>query len=333
MNSSSGGSVVQDADNDDVPLPSTELISVSEVPSLLGQIRPQGQAKNLIRRVKILLRTDPSSACQRLFNAAIHDLREKIVIAGVDVAKETADTYKLPPVTRAEDLEEYPTAKVIDLAHRMGLLSRAEWRRLSRCYEIRRDLEHEDDQYEAGVEDIIYIFKTGIEVILSRDPIQPLRIKDVKELVDRPDPLVPDEALLGDYDRAPGPRQEEICRFLISIALDEKRPEITQQNAFNLLTRFASHTKNQVTLNLVDFLQQRIGRRGLDRRHARVAVGAGIMPYLKRADRAAFFGQVLAQMEKVGTRWVAHAEHGELLRSFIEVGGLSIALKRSEEKF
>jgi hypothetical protein len=40
----------------------------------------------------------------------------------------------------------------------MGLLPRPEWRRVTRCYEIRRDLEHEDDEYEATVEDCIYIF-------------------------------------------------------------------------------------------------------------------------------------------------------------------------------
>lgn len=309
-------------DNSITSLPAAELITSSEVPTLLERIRPQWQAKNLIKRVHSLLRTDPSSACQRIFNAAIHDLREKIAIAGVDIAQETSATYKLPPVARAEDLEEYPTARIIDLAYRMGLLSRPEWRRLARCYEIRRDLEHEDDEYEAGVEDVIYVFKTCIETVLSRDPIQPLRIRDVKEVIDEPESIVPDQALLDDYERAPQPRQEEICRFLISIALDDKKPEVTQQNAFNLLARVASLTHNQVKLKLVEFLQQRIGRRGLDRRHARVAIASGVMPYLKRADRTSFFEQVYAQMETVGTRWIAHAQHGELLRSFIELGGL-----------
>jgi hypothetical protein len=37
-------------------------------------------------------------------------------------------------------------------------------------------------------------------------------------------------------------------------------------------------------------------------------------------------------MEKVGIRWVAHAEHGELLRSFIEVGGLQYCPEEVDKK-
>jgi len=95
--------------NDDsaiIPSANQELIERSGVGSLLAQIRPQWQAKDLIQRVIRLLPIDPSSACQRLFNASIHDLREKIVIAGIDIAAEAARQNKLPPVTKPEDIEE-----------------------------------------------------------------------------------------------------------------------------------------------------------------------------------------------------------------------------------
>ena len=128
-----------------IPAEHVEIIRKSEVSVLMDQIRPSWKTKNLITRVQRLLEVDPSSACQRILNAAVHDLREKINVAGLDIAKQAAAQNKLPPVTTAEDLEYYPTAKLIDLAYRIGFLSRPEWRRLSRCYEIRRDLEHEDD--------------------------------------------------------------------------------------------------------------------------------------------------------------------------------------------
>ena len=142
-----------------IPAANQEIIEKSGVEDLLAQIRPQWQAKDLIQRVVRLLPIDPSSACQRLFNASIHDLREKIVIAGIDIAAEAARQNKLPPVTKPEDIEEYSIARTIDLAYRMGLLKHAEWRRMLRVYDIRRDLEHEDDEYEAGIEDCVYIFK------------------------------------------------------------------------------------------------------------------------------------------------------------------------------
>lgn len=248
--------------DDIVPSPSVSLIRASEVPTLLDQIRPAWRAKDLINRVRRLLAIDPSSACQRLFNAAIHDLREKIVVAGIDIAKEAAKQYKLPPVEKQEDIENYPTAKIIDLAHRIGLLSRPEWRRLSRSYEIRRDLEHEDDEYEAGVEDCVYIFKTCIDVVLAKDPIHLLRVTDVKELIQEPVPIFPAPSLCDDYQHAPQPRQEEILKFLVSIALDEKQADLVRQNAFALLTHFQPLTQNAVKLALAGHLQEKITRAG-----------------------------------------------------------------------
>jgi hypothetical protein len=207
----------------------TELVKASQVPALLDSVRPAWRSKSLVNRVRALFEVDPSSACQRLFNAALHDLREKISIAGLDIAGEAARQNGLPPITKAEDIENYPPAKLIDLAYRIGLLSRPEWRRVHRCYEIRRDLEHEDDEYEAGVEGV-YIFATCIEVILSRDPIHLIRVTDIKALVEQASAVAPSITLLEDYERAPQPRQEEICKFLISIALDAALPQRPQHS-------------------------------------------------------------------------------------------------------
>lgn len=130
-----------------LPHPAVDVVAASDVPALMGLIRPQWQAKGLIERVRRLLPVDPSSACQRLLNAAIADLRDKVKVAGLDIAKEAAAAHRLPPVERADDVDKYSTAKLIDLSYRMGLLTRPEWRRLTRAYDIRRDLEHEDSEY------------------------------------------------------------------------------------------------------------------------------------------------------------------------------------------
>ena len=168
-----------------VPTTAGKMVLASGVDAVLGQIRSEWQAKALITRVKTLLPVDPSSACQRLLNAAIHDLREKIVIAGLDVAREAATTNRLPIVSKPEDVQEYSVTHTLDLAYHMGLISRPEWRRLKRAYDIRKDLEHEDDQYEAGIEDCVYVFRTCIEIVLSRDPISPVRVADIRRLFKR----------------------------------------------------------------------------------------------------------------------------------------------------
>lgn len=309
-------------DKELIPSPNTELIRASEAPDLLKQIRPAWQAKNLIARVQKLLFVDPSSACQRIFNAAIHDLREKATIAGVDIAKQAAKQYKLPPIERPEDIEEYSTSKLIDLTYRMGLLSRPEWRRLSRVYEIRKDLEHEDDEYEAGVEDCIYVFKTCVEVVLSKDPIHLLHVSEIKDIVEQSGPVVAGQAILDDYEHAPQPRQEEILRFLTSIALDDKNPDVVRQNAFSLLRRLEPLTQNAVRLGIAEHLQERLGRNPLDHLHARVAHASGTLPYLKQAQRSEFFRKFYEELKKVGPGWRSHNEHGDLLRNLKEVGGL-----------
>jgi hypothetical protein len=58
--------------------------------------------------------------------------RQKILVAGLDIAAEAAAANKLPPVNRNEDiLEAYSTFHTLELAYRMGLLDRPEWKRLS----------------------------------------------------------------------------------------------------------------------------------------------------------------------------------------------------------
>ncbi|MEP3053304.1 hypothetical protein [Ascidiaceihabitans sp.] len=306
-----------------VPAANVDLMTSSGVPQMMQRIRPQWQAKSLIQRVNRLLEVDPSSACQRLFNAAIHDLREKIVIAGTDIAKEAAIQFKLPPINKDEDVEDYPTSKVIDLAYRMGLFTRPEWRRVCRSYEIRRDLEHEDDEYEAGIEDCVYIFSTCIEVILAADPVDLLKISDVKDLVEQASKAQPGEELLSDFERAPKPRQQEILKFLVGISLDKDKSDIIQQNSFTFLNSLRVLAANSVLVDLATSFQKRIGRSGLDERHARVATACGAMPYLKQSARKELFKAYLDRLKEVGTNWGAYEKHGDVIRRFSEIGGFA----------
>jgi hypothetical protein len=176
----------------------------ASVDGLLARIRPEWQAKRLVQRVSALLPVDPSSACQRLLNAAIKDLQSKIVIAGIDLAAEAAKLHKLPPVTKADDvLENYSTTHTLELAYRIGLLTRPEWRRLELAYDIRKNLEHEDDEYEAQPEDCVYVFSTCVNIVLAREPIELIRITDVKAAIESPDSVSLTPDLLEDYGRAP----------------------------------------------------------------------------------------------------------------------------------
>jgi hypothetical protein len=303
-----------------------ELVKASGADDLLRLIRPEWQAKDLISRVKRLLPVDPSSACQRILNAAIHDLRKKIVTAGLDVAKEAASRFSLPSVAKIEDiLESYSTAHVIDLAYRMGLLSRPEWRRVRRAYDIRRDLEHEDEDYEAGGEDILYVFKASIEAVLSKEPVELLRISDVKEVVNSDEPASPTAQFLKDYQSAPEPRQFEIAAFLVTTAVSSKNADIVRQNAVELLTSFEPFTKQQVKIDLGKLIQERFNNKGrLELVVGKVAAAAGVLRYLKQRDVAQLCEFLVKRLEDVGYHWKEFNQHGRFLDDIEDIGGLLV---------
>ena len=313
------------ADSSDsiIPRANVELVEQSGVPHLLDQIRPHWKGKNLIQRVIRLVAVDPSSACQRIFNAAVHDLKEKIVLAGLDIAEEAAKQNKYPEVSKPEHVESLDVKRTIHLAYYMGLLSRPEWRRLLRVYDIRRDLEHEDDEYEATVEDCVYIFKTCIDVVLSRDAVQLLKLTDIKALVETAVPATVTQPTLDDYAAAPIPRQTEILRFLISSALDSKHPDIIRQNSYNVIGSIRPLTNAQVIIACSEEFITRIGRSVPDLLHSRVAFQSGIFPYLKKAQLREFFTQFITRLRQTGYSFQQHQSHGDILLNLQEVGGIT----------
>jgi hypothetical protein len=90
-------------------------------------------------------------------------------------------------------------------------------------------LEHEDDEYEAEAEDILYIFKSCIEIVLSRDPIQLLKVDDVRDLVTAQTSAVPSPELYREFELAPHPRQREIVEFLANTALETDNADLVRQ--------------------------------------------------------------------------------------------------------
>ena len=301
---------------------SGKMIVASGADALFQQIRPEWQAKSLIKRVRDLLAVDPSSACQRLLNAAIHDLRAKIIIAGLDVAQEAATLNGLPQAKKVEEIHEYSITHTLDLAYHMGLISRPEWRRLKRAYDIRKDLEHEDDQYEAGVEDCVYVFRTCIEIVLSRDPISPVRVADVKDIIESPDNVTLSKETLEDFQSAPDKRQIEISKFLISVARDGKKPDIVRQNAVEALRSLRAIIRKSANAQVGQHMQETLRAKLIDLADMKIAAAAGITPYLKQAKLKQFFSGFYSDFALIGHQWGSHAQHRRLLDDFEDVGGM-----------
>lgn len=68
---------MENNDSQLVPYEARLPAELSAAERYLARIRPVWQSTPLVRRVTRLLPVDPSSACQRLLNAAGHDLQRK----------------------------------------------------------------------------------------------------------------------------------------------------------------------------------------------------------------------------------------------------------------
>ncbi len=322
-------------DKDALAIWSDESLTSAGIPNLLDTIRPEWRSKGLIARVAKLLPVDAGSACQKILNAAVQDLKEKIVIAGLDLAKQAAAVEpKLPPIARKEDvLDDYSTFHVLELAYRIGLLSRPEWKRLRRAYDIRRDLEHEDDEYIATLEDVIYIFKSSIGIVLSREPQELLRVDDVEELIQAPQNVAPSAAFLEDYARAPEPRQMEIGQYLVRTALNDKAADVVRQNAVEALSAFRPTTLTGVKIALAGQMQERTKRKPLTLADVKVAEAGGFRPYLKQRQLETFFNELAAKFDAIGHVWTAHPKHYGILDELEDCGGLEAVPATTHDPF
>lgn len=313
--------------------PSAKMVIASGVTELLAQIRPEWQDKSLILRVERLLTIDPSSACQRLLNAAIHDLREKIIVAGLDVAQEAANLGGLPEPKQPEQMQEYSTTNTINLAYHMGLVNRPEWRKLKRAYDIRKDLEHEDDQYEAGVEDCVYIFRTCIEIVLARDPISPVRVTDVKDIIESPEDVKLSNEILDDFSSSPTTRQLQIAKFLISISRDSEQTDIVRRNAVEALRSLRPILGSSAGASLGKFMQEKLKTNPASLADMKIAWAIGITPYMKKTKVRVFFEEFYGRFIDVGYRWTSFKQHTTLLDDYEDVGGLRATPQELREKF
>lgn len=192
---------------------------------------------------------------------------------------------------------------------------------MTRVYDIRKDLEHEDSEYEAGFEDVVYTFATCIDAVLSKDPITLIEVSEVKQVIEATGPITPDSGLLTDFEHAPDQRQEEIVQILVSTALSSSEVDVVRENAYLMLQELNERTRNGVRLTVAKNLLTKLGRDPLDELTVRVAHAAGLLPYFSKGQRKDFFTRQLEKLTGIGHRWTNHEEHGPALRLFEEFGG------------
>jgi hypothetical protein len=161
-----------------------------------------------------------------------------------------------------------------------------------------------------------------VDFILANDPVQIIKLTEIKSIVESPSLVSLDHAVIEDYEQAPNPIQTEISQFLISTSLDNKHPDIVRQNCYIALATLNSYTNRNTILECAQhFVDKRLGRRTPLLGEMRVANSSGILPYLRSAHVNSFYPSYLDRLDSTGYHWENNNKHGELLRDLKEVGG------------
>jgi hypothetical protein len=288
---------------------------VDTVDRLLLKIR---RKRGLVDRLRRLLRSDTNSACQRVFNASTVDLRQKIIHAGLEAAGETAVLYELPTVVKPIDVREYSTKHTLELAARMGIISPRERRRLRRAYGINKDLEREDVDCEVPEEDCFLIFRTCIDIVLSRKPVRLIQVTDLEELAKSQTRVSLSSELRKKFTKANAGHQADICKSLILTAKGKARSSAGHKNAIRALSVLQSELKRPAQRRLVRFFEELLDGRSLEIAEAKIAAAAGIMRYIDIQQRAQLFKKLHERFLVYGEDW---DNHQRLFDDFTDVGG------------
>jgi hypothetical protein len=202
---------------------------------------------------------------------------------------------------------------------------------LELAYDIRKNLEREDDEYEAQPEDCVYVFSTCVNIVLAREPIELIYITDVKAAIESPDrvSLTPD--LLEDYGRAPEVRQTEIIRMLVGVARADKQPDLVRQNAVEVLRTLEPLTMDKVKITVAADIHESLKGQALQPVDVKISAAIGAVPYLKQRRVAAFFADVVAKLGKISPAWTNCGNHAETLTLIDDYGGLAVIPKNQLE--
>ena len=180
-----------------------------------------------------------------------------------------------------------------------------------------------DAEYEAQPEDCIYVFATCITIVLSRDPIELIRVRDVRELIESPNKtLSPD--LLEDYGKAPEVRQTEIVRMLVGVARATKEPDLVRQHAVEALRTFAPLTDDKVKITVASEIHEQLQGRPLQAVEMKIAAAIEAVPYLKQRRVTAFYTEIGDKLLKISPDWGSYQRHRDPLNEIEDYGGLAV---------
>lgn len=277
----------------------------------LDRIRAGWRCHPAVEQIRALLPTAPERAMRLLRELAETDLRDKAARAGPAVAEAAARLARLPRIAAVDELRSYAIDDLLDLACAMGLLDRAERRRLDRAWSSGRATAPDEDAFLAC-----------IDLVLAREPVAPLRGITLDMVMAALPGSGWTKELILNFASAPDQAQIQIENLLMQLVGDDSRPAPIRDAALTGLRILNAAARRSARSRIADGFKTQLCRRLGTLPDMRISAAIGIAPYLTEARIRRFFARYIhdAQQPEAALR-------DEALISFLDefhaLGGLA----------
>ncbi len=287
----------------------------------LSEIREPWQTSRLVERVRQLISVDHSCACQKLFNTAIWDIKDKLGQWGEDFVYKIA--YKNSKISRGtvNPISGLSTTELLNLSYRSKLLSFEQWQLITECYQIRCKLEHEDRYFEVSSLETEKFFDVCINEVLSVDSMEIKEYDNFETITELTELAVPSQLLLSSFGSMSLENQVDATTFLIDVATNSSELMRATQNSvislIHLRESLSDHAKQEVALKYSDPNIHHI-----DSRLVESLKCADALRFIETSSKSKFYESVYLSMIEVGEDWNKGQQQLEILQSFTELGSL-----------
>ncbi len=288
----------------------------------LSEIREPWKTSRLVERVSQLISVDHSCACQKLFNTAIWDIKDKLSRWGEEFVYKVARTTSSISPNTENPISGLSTTVLLNLAYKSMLLTFEQWQLMTECYQIRCKLEHEDRYFEVSSLETVKFFDVCVNEVLNVETKEINEYDEFESLLKLTELAVPSEFLLSSFRSMSPENQVDATTFLIDLATNNSELiRVTQNSVISLIhlrESLSDHTKQAIALKYSD---PKI--RHIDSKLVESLKCADVLRFIETSSKSKFYESIYLSMIEVGEDWYKGQQQLEILQSFIELGSLN----------
>ena len=288
----------------------------------LSEVREPWKSSRLVERVSQLVSVDHNCACQKLFNTAIWDIKDKLSHWGEEFVYKIANAKHSFSRVNENPISGLSTTELLNLSYRSKLLSSEQLQLLIECYQIRCKLEHEDRYFEVSSLETEKFFDVCVNEVLNVERIEIKEFDKFESLPEHTELAVPSQLLLNSFGNRSIEHQIDVIVSLIELATNSTKLKRVNQNSNISLIHLQEY--------LSDAAKHTIAKIYSDPKIQNIDSGlveslkfADVLRFIVKSSKSKFYKSIYITMTDVGKDWNKGQQQWEILQSFIELGSLN----------